>query len=217
MVETVRRRRTVAIVQRELDLGPSLPTGPVCGVDEAGRGPLAGPVYAAAVVLDPARRIRGLRDSKQLSASEREGLSERIRRRCAAWAVAWASVEEIDELNILQASLLAMQRAVAALSIAPVLARVDGNRAPQLHCAVQTIVGGDASDPAISAASILAKCARDEWMRALHQRYPQYGFDRHKGYATPEHRESLLRHGPCREHRRSFAPVRSLLVDDLLA
>lgn len=214
MVRTA--RRTMTLDQRELDLG-SLPlTGPVCGVDEAGRGPLAGPVYAAAVVLDPGRRIRGLRDSKQLTAIERERLAERIRRRCAAWAIAWASVEEIDELNILQASLLAMQRAVAALSIAPVLARVDGNRAPQLRCAVQTIVGGDASVPAISAASILAKCARDEWMRALHQRHPEYGFDRHKGYATPEHRESLLRHGPCREHRRSFAPVRSLLVEDLL-
>lgn len=197
--------------QVELALGALRIDGPVCGVDEAGRGPLAGPVYAAAVVLDPARQIRGLRDSKQLDAERRETLSLRIRERARAWAIASASVEEIDSLNILQASLLAMQRAVAALGVAPVLARVDGDRPPRLDCPVQTIVGGDASDRAISAASILAKVARDEAMRALHERFPQYGFDRHKGYATREHRGLLERHGPCIAHRRSFAPVRALL------
>lgn len=198
-------------VQAELPLGALRVDGPVCGVDEAGRGPLAGPVYAAAVVLDAARPIRGLRDSKQLDAQRRETLALRIRERARAWAIASASVEEIDALNILQASLLAMQRAVAALGVAPVLARVDGDRPPRLGCAVQTIVGGDASDRAISAASILAKVARDEAMRELHERFPQYGFDRHKGYATAEHLEQLRRHGPCRVHRRSFAPVRELL------
>ncbi|MCD6680728.1 MAG: ribonuclease HII [Burkholderiaceae bacterium] len=198
--------------QAELALGALQVDGPVCGVDEAGRGPLAGPVYAAAVVLDPRRQIRGLRDSKQLDAPRRETLSLRIRERARAWAIASASVEEIDELNILQASLLAMQRAVAALGVAPVLARIDGDRAPKLACAVQTIVGGDASDRAISAASILAKVARDEAMCALHERFPQYGFDRHKGYGTPEHLRLLQRNGPCGAHRRSFAPVRMLLA-----
>ncbi|HEY0879767.1 MAG TPA: ribonuclease HII [Zeimonas sp.] len=205
---TARSRRRP---QAELALGAFRVDGPVCGVDEAGRGPLAGPVYAAAVVLDPARPIRGLRDSKQLDAERRETLSLRIRERACAWAIASASVEEIDSLNILQASLLAMQRAVAALGVAPVLARVDGDRPPKLACAVQAIVGGDASDRAISAASILAKVARDEVMRSLHERFPQYGFDRNKGYGTPEHLGQLLRHGPCSEHRRSFAPVRALL------
>lgn len=203
--------RSPGRAQAELALGASVVDGPVCGVDEAGRGPLAGPVYAAAVVLDPGRPIRGLRDSKQLDAQRRETLSLRIRERARAWAIASASVEEIDALNILQASLLAMQRAVAALGIAPVLARVDGDRAPKLACAVQTIVGGDASDRAISAASILAKVARDEVMCALHERFPQYGFDRNKGYGTPEHLQMLQRNGPCGAHRRSFAPVRALL------
>lgn len=192
-------------------LALSLPDGPVCGVDEAGRGPLAGPVYAAAVVLDAHWPIDGLRDSKALAAARREALSRRIRERARAWAIASASVAEIDELNILQATLLAMQRAVAALAIEPVLARVDGNRPPRLRCAVQTLVGGDAIDPAISAASILAKCARDDAMLALHGRYPQYRFDRHKGYPTAEHLALLRHHGPCPEHRRSFAPVRTLL------
>jgi len=198
-------------VQADLVLGAAGIDGPVCGVDEAGRGPLAGPVYAAAVVLDPRRPIRGLRDSKQLDAQRREILSLRIRERAHAWAIASASVEEIDSLNILQASLLAMQRAVAALAVAPALARVDGDRAPKLACAVQTIVGGDASDRAISAASILAKVERDEAMRRLHERFPQYGFDRNKGYGTPEHLQLLRRNGPCLAHRSSFAPVRALL------
>lgn len=183
----------------------------VCGVDEAGRGPLAGPVAAAAVVLDPARPIEGLRDSKKLSAARREALAELIRERAAGWAVAFASVDEIDALNILQASLLAMRRAVLALPVLPTLARIDGNRAPQLDCRVELIVGGDALDPAISAASILAKTARDAQLRVLHEQFPQYLFDRHKGYPSPEHLALLRQHGPCREHRRSFAPVRNLL------
>jgi len=197
-----------ASLQFELIL-PAAP-GPVCGVDEAGRGPLAGPVYAAAVILDVAAPIAGLRDSKALSAARREALALQIRERAHTWAIACASAAEIDELNILQATLLAMQRAVAALAIEPTLARVDGNRPPRLRCAVQTLVGGDAIDPAISAASILAKCARDQAMLALHERFPQYRFDRHKGYPTAEHLACLRAHGPCQEHRRSFAPVRAL-------
>lgn len=185
--------------------------GPVCGVDEAGRGPLAGPVYAAAVVLDAARPIDGLNDSKLLSPAQRERLADEIRARALGWAVASASVAEIDALNILQATFLAMRRAVDALGIAPALARVDGNQAPRLGCAVETLVGGDALDPSISAASILAKTERDAAMRALHERWPLYGFDRHKGYATAEHLLLLREHGPCDEHRRSFAPVRELL------
>lgn len=184
-------------------------SGPVCGVDEAGRGPLAGPVYAAAVVLDPARPIAGLRDSKTLSPSARDALAEAIRERAAAWGVASASAAEIDSMNILQATLLAMRRAVDALAIEPMLARVDGNRAPRLRCAVETLVRGDALDPAISAASILAKCARDAVMQELHLRWPEYGFDRHKGYPTAEHLARLRAHGPCDEHRRSFGPVRA--------
>ena len=183
----------------------------VCGVDEAGRGPLAGPVYAAAVILPARPSIRGLRDSKTLTAQARERLAVKIRSRATAWAVASASVDEIDTLNILQASLLAMGRAVDALGVEPVLARVDGNCAPRLRCAVETLVRGDALDPAISAASILAKCARDAMMIALHEGWPQYGFDRHKGYATADHLALLREHGPCAQHRRSFAPVRELL------
>ena len=183
----------------------------VCGVDEAGRGPLAGPVYAAAVILDPGAEVVGLRDSKQLSAARREWLAVQIRERSIAWAVASASVEEIDRLNILQASLLAMRRAVQALVPAPSLARVDGNRAPRLPCAVETIVGGDALEPAISAASILAKTARDAALCELHLRWPQYGFDAHKGYPTAAHLAALRAHGACPEHRTSFAPVRAVL------
>lgn len=202
------RRRRNARAAGQLDLAMPAFEGHVCGVDEAGRGPLAGPVYAAAVVLDPARPIDGLRDSKMLSAVQRERLSLEIRERALAWAVASASVDEIDRLNILQAALLAMRRAVDALAIVPVLARVDGNQPPRLRCAVETVVGGDASDPAISAASILAKCARDAVMVELHQHFPQYGFDRHKGYATAEHLQCLRDHGASPHHRRSFAPVR---------
>ncbi|HTO49704.1 MAG TPA: ribonuclease HII [Burkholderiales bacterium] len=184
-----------------------------CGVDEAGRGPLAGPVYAAAVILDPARRIRGLEDSKQLAPAVRVELAERIRTRALAWAVASASVAEIDALNILQAALLAMRRAVTALAVVPELALIDGLHCPQLPIEVRAIVDGDAKVKAISAASILAKTARDAEMVRLSERYPQYGFERHKGYPTPEHLALLQRFGPCEVYRRSFAPVRALLTD----
>ena len=187
----------------------------VCGVDEAGRGPLAGPVYAAAVILDPARRVNGLTDSKVLTAERRELLAGRIRERAVAWAVAFASVEEIDAINIFRASLLAMRRAVEALSVAPQEALIDGTHCPELACRARAIVDGDASHKAISAASILAKTARDAEMTRLHERYPHYGFDKHKGYSTPEHLESLQRHGPCEIHRRSFEPVRVFFQKDL--
>lgn len=183
----------------------------VCGVDEAGRGPLAGPVYAAAVILDPARPIDGLQDSKLLSASRRERLEASIRRNALACAVAYATVEEIDRLNILQATLLAMRRAVEGMGVAPDEAWIDGNRCPQLACRVRAIVQGDRLYPVISAASILAKTARDAEMRRMHARFPQYGFDRHKGYPTAEHLALLERHGPSEIHRRSFAPVRRIL------
>jgi len=206
-----RGRRAPAEGAGQMTLGLAPVPGLVCGVDEAGRGPLAGPVYAAAVILDEAAPIPGLRDSKALTPARREALAGLIRVRARAWAIASASVEEIDALNILQAALLAMSRAVEALSPAPALARVDGNRAPRLRCAVETLVRGDALDPAISAASILAKTARDAALAELHRRHPDYGFDLHKGYPTPEHLERLRRLGPCDAHRRSFAPVREAL------
>ena len=183
----------------------------VAGVDEAGRGPLAGPVYAAAVILDPARLVLGLADSKTLSAARRDTLALEIRAHALCWALGMATVEEIDRLNILQASLLAMTRAVAALSMAPSLALVDGNRAPSLECTVRTIVGGDASEPAISAASILAKVARDAVMCSLDTLYPGYGFARHKGYPTAAHVTALEQLGVSPVHRRTFGPVRRLL------
>lgn len=179
----------------------------VCGVDEAGRGPLAGPVYAAAVILDPARRVNGLADSKVLAAERRELLAGRIKERAIAWAVAWASVEEIDALNILRASLLAMRRAVESLTVAPEEAWIDGQHCPQLPCRIRAFVDGDARHKMISAASILAKTERDAEMARLHERFPCYGFDRHKGYATSEHLDQLGRLGPCEIHRRSFYPV----------
>lgn len=192
--------------QTEFDLLPA--SGPICGVDEAGRGPLVGAVVAAAVILDPNNPIEGLADSKVLSERQRESLAKQIRSNALDFCVAQASPAEIDELNILHATMLAMQRAVNGLSkVSPSVARIDGNRAPQLNCAIQTIVGGDALDPAISAASILAKTTRDEQMRELHREFPIFGFDRHKGYPTQEHRRILAEHGPCIAHRRSFAPV----------
>lgn len=199
-----------------LDLLPDDGSGYVCGVDEAGRGPLVGAVVAAAVILDPDWPIQGLADSKVLSEKKRDMLADQIRTRSLAWSVGQASPAEIDELNILQATMLAMQRAVTGLRLGqrpvlPAVARIDGNRAPALPCAVQTIVGGDATDPAISAASILAKTTRDAQMRELHLAYPVFGFDRHKGYPTAEHRELLMRHGPCEAHRRSFRPVKLAL------
>jgi len=190
---------------------PGAPERLICGVDEAGRGPLAGPVFAAAVILDPARPIEGLRDSKLLTAARREALFALIRERALACAVAQASVEEIDRLNILQASLLAMARAVEALAVRPSEAWIDGNRCPPLACRTRAIVDGDRLHPEISAASILAKTARDAEMLRLHERFPQYCFDRHKGYPTPEHLALLERHGVCEIHRRSFEPVRRRL------
>jgi ribonuclease HII len=179
----------------------------VCGVDEAGRGPLAGAVVAAAVILDPRVAIAGLRDSKQLSPARREVLAGLIRARALAWAVGLASVEEIDRLNILRASLLAMRRAVEALDPPADAALIDGNVLPPLQLRMQAIVGGDATEPAISAASILAKTHRDAMMCALHTDFPGYGFARHFGYPTPEHLRLLRALGPCPAHRRSFAPV----------
>ena len=183
----------------------------VCGIDEAGRGPLAGPVCAAAVILAARPKIRGLRDSKQLSEAQRDDLAQKIRRRAVAWGVGWASAAEIDQLNIRQANFLAMRRAVEAMTIMgpiPHLALVDGNDPPPLPCAVRTIIGGDALEPIISAASILAKTARDALMVELCARYPGYGFGKHKGYGVPQHLAALRELGPCPEHRMSFAPVR---------
>ena len=184
---------------------------PWAGVDEAGRGPLAGPVVAAAVMLDRACPIAGLADSKTLSEARREELAGQIRAHASAWALGMASVEEIDRLNILQATLLAMQRAVQGLAIAPALVLVDGNRAPRLSCPVRTVVRGDATVQAISAASILAKVARDAMLRDLDTQYPGYGFSRHKGYPTAEHLRALECLGPSVVHRVSFAPVRRLI------
>lgn len=184
----------------------------VCGIDEAGRGPLAGPVVAAAVILDPAQPIAGLNDSKKLSAKVREALAEEIRAKALAWAVAEASAEEIDQINILQATFLAMQRAVAGLSITPLRAVVDGNRCPKLPIPVEAIVKGDGKVAAIAAASILAKTVRDQGMCLLDQEYPHYGFARHMGYPTAAHFAALQAHGPCPAHRRSFAPVAQLTL-----
>ncbi len=182
------------------------------GVDEAGRGPLAGPVVAAAVILDPARPLNGLRDSKRLSASRRETLAAMIQANALAWSVAAAEADEIDRLNILGATFLAMQRAVAGLTLSPELILVDGNRAPAFGIAVRTVVGGDATVAAISAASILAKVDRDARMQRLAREHPGYGFDMHKGYPTAEHRAALARLGASPVHRRTFAPVRAVLV-----
>lgn len=182
----------------------------VCGIDEAGRGPLAGPVVAAAVILDPNAPIVGLDDSKRLSAKRRALLAAEIRARARAWCVAEASVAEIDQLNILAATLLAMQRAVAGLSVSPARAVVDGNRCPRLDIPVEAVVQGDAKIAAIAAASILAKTVRDASMIELHRHYPAYGFDRHMGYPTAAHLAALRAHGPCPAHRRSFAPVAQL-------
>ncbi|RXZ38844.1 ribonuclease HII [Oxalobacteraceae bacterium CAVE-383] len=183
----------------------------ICGVDEAGRGPLAGPVFAAAVILDAQRPIAGLRDSKKLTASTREQLAEEIKAHAVAWAIAQCSEQEIDTLNILHASMLAMRRAVEALSTLPTLALIDGNRCPVMAVRSEAIVGGDDKVAAISAASILAKTARDAALCELHLIYPNYGFDQHKGYPTELHLARLQLHGVSPVHRRSYAPVRALL------
>lgn len=188
----------------------------IAGVDEAGRGPLAGPVVAAAVILNPARAIRGLRDSKQLTAQRRDVLAARIRERALAWAVAQSDHAEIDAINILQASLLAMRRALQGLATRPTKIIIDGNCAPQLHdcfadCEVRTVIGGDASVASVSAASILAKTYRDAWMVREDQRYPGYGLGKHFGYCTRMHVKAMVALGPCAIHRRSFNPLKSWL------
>lgn len=184
----------------------------IAGVDEAGRGPLAGPVIAAAVILDPARPIVGLADSKKLTDKKRELLFQAIRQNALAWSVARATVEEIDKINILQASLLAMQRAVARLKIAPTKVLVDGNHCPSFPCAAEAIIRGDQTEQAISAASIVAKVLRDRLMMMLDRRYPQYGFSDHKGYPTKAHVAALISHGVSRVHRTTFSPVREILI-----
>ncbi|MDH3441053.1 MAG: ribonuclease HII, partial [Gammaproteobacteria bacterium] len=191
------------------------PRGLIAGIDEAGRGPLAGPVAAAAVILHPDRPIVGLRDSKKLSASRRDALADEIRTRALAWSVAWADPAEIDALNILAATLLAMRRAILGLSVAPSGVKVDGNRLPNLRfgatrVAGEAIVGGDAKVAEISAASIMAKTTRDRMMVELDRIYPCYEFARHKGYGTEVHRARLREFGPCREHRFTFAPLRTV-------
>ena len=185
----------------------------VAGIDEAGRGPLAGPVVAAAVILDRARPIEGLKDSKLLSASQRERLATVIRERALSWSVAWADAAEIDALNILRATMLAMRRAMLGLAVVPAGVQIDGNRLPDLRLRDRQLVGeavvrGDSNIPAISAASIIAKTARDHIMIRMDRMYPNYGFARHKGYGTATHRERLQKHGPCEQHRKSFRPVR---------
>jgi ribonuclease HII len=190
--------------------------GPTAGVDEAGRGPLAGPVVAAAVILDPGRCIEGLADSKALTPARREVLALDIRARSAAWSLGWADAAEIDAVNILQATLLAMRRALEALAAAPAHVLVDGNQVPSVsglgfECTIEAVVGGDATVPSISAASILAKCARDAHMIELDTRYPGYGFAGHKGYPTPAHVAALRQLGPSPVHRRSFGPVQFCL------
>lgn len=186
--------------------------GLVAGVDEAGRGPLAGPVVAAAVILDPRRPIAGLADSKRLTPRRREKLFDEIRAKALCCSIAQATVQEIDRLNILQATLLAMQRAVAGLRLPPAKVLVDGNRLPALAVRAEAVVGGDARVPAISAASILAKVQRDRWCAEVHEQWPQYGFAAHKGYGTAAHLAALRAHGACEHHRRSFAPVAATLT-----
>lgn len=183
----------------------------ICGVDEAGRGPLAGPVFAAAVILDPAREIHGLRDSKKLTEVRRDELAIEIKAKALAWSIAQCSENEIDTLNILQATMLAMRRAIEGLKVVPTLALIDGNRCPVIPIRSEAIVKGDDKVPAISAASILAKTARDAVLVMLHKQYPHYAFDQHKGYPTALHLERLRQHGVSPVHRKSYAPVRELL------
>lgn len=185
----------------------------IAGVDEAGRGPLAGPVMAVAVILNPEKQIKGLNDSKLLTEKKREALYDLIYEHALAVSVARADVEEIDRINILQASLLAMQRAVTGLKIVPHLVLVDGNHSPKLACETRAIIRGDQLEPAISAASIIAKVTRDREMQQLDKQFPHYGFAKHKGYPTAEHIAALKQYGPCVIHRRSYAPVAELLIE----
>ena len=201
-----------AAIASLFDFGDTL----ICGVDEAGRGPLAGPVYAAAVILNPAKPIAGLRDSKKLTAPKREALALQIQRDALSWAIARCTAAEIDELNILQATMLAMRRAIEGLSMPPELALIDGNRCPVCTVRTEAIVKGDDKVAEISAASILAKTARDAALMEMHGLYPQYAFDQHKGYPTALHLERLRLHGVTPEHRRSYAPIRAVLAEALL-
>lgn len=185
----------------------------IAGVDEAGRGPLAGPVIAAAVILNPAHPIKGLADSKLLSEKDRELLFQQIQEHALAWAVGRSDVEEIERINILQATLIAMKRAVESLAMTPEMALVDGNQMPKLLCPAKTIIRGDQTEPAISAASIIAKVTRDREMVLLDKQFPQYGFAQHKGYTTKVHLAALKQHGPCSIHRRTFEPVAKLLTE----
>ena len=207
----VRPKRTVAALQARL---PWDPIGLMAGVDEAGRGPLAGPVVAAAVILDDTKRIRGLADSKVLTPLQRDRLYDLICEKALCCSVAQASVEEIDTLNILWATMLAMKRAVEGLRLKPAKVLVDGNRIPTLDVFAEAVIGGDATIKSISAASILAKVHRDRLCKTLHEEFPQYGFAAHKGYATPEHLEALRMHGACYHHRKFFGPVAATFVDD---
>jgi ribonuclease HII len=188
----------------------------ICGVDEAGRGPLAGPVFAAAVILDPARPIDGLRDSKKLTEARRDALAIEIKAHALAWSIAECSEQEIDEFNILQATMLAMRRAIEGLSMLPTLALIDGNRCPVMTVRSEAIIKGDDKVPAISAASILAKTARDHALGLLHIQYPHYAFDQHKGYPTALHLARLREHGISPVHRKSYAPVRALMHGSVL-
>ena len=206
-----KKRKPVNMTPRQAKLIWDVP-GLIAGVDEAGRGPLAGPVVAAAVILDDLQPIKGLADSKKLTALKRERLYDEIRAKALCCSIAEASVEEIDRLNILQATMLAMQRAVAGLRLKPTKVLVDGNRIPHLDMLAEAIVKGDSLIPAISAASSLAKVHRDRWCAELHQRYPLYGFDGHKGYGTAQHLAALQAHGACPEHRKTFAPVTQVLA-----
>jgi ribonuclease HII len=198
------RKRAAREAQQQLAWDP---VGLMAGVDEAGRGPLAGPVFAAAVILDDTKRIRGLADSKALTPLQRDRLFDQICEKALCCSVSQASVEEIDTLNILHATMLAMRRAVEGLRLKPVKVLVDGNRLPRLDMLAEAVIGGDALVKSISAASILAKVSRDRLCATLHDEFPQYGFAAHKGYGTPEHLEALRVHGACRHHRRSFSPV----------
>jgi ribonuclease HII len=204
--------RTRAGQARQVPLVFPEPVGLHAGVDEAGRGPLAGPVVAAAVILDDKKRINGLADSKVLTPLQRDKLFDRIREKALCCSVALATVEEIEELNIFHATMLAMKRAVEGLRLKPVKVLVDGNRLPKLDMLSEAIVDGDAKIKSISAASILAKVTRDRMLVELHEQFPQYGFAAHKGYSTPEHLEALRTHGPCVHHRRFFAPVAAQFI-----
>lgn len=209
------RKRTASVLKgllkaEQVALSWDTP-GLVAGVDEAGRGPLAGPVFAAAVILDDLKPIKGLADSKTLTAKKRDKLYDEIRAKALCCSVAQASTEEVDALNILQATMLAMQRAVDGLRLKPVKVLVDGNRIPKLDVLAEAIVKGDSKVQSISAASILAKVSRDRWCSDLHAQFPNYGFEQHKGYGTAQHLAALKKFGPCPEHRTSFAPVTAVL------